>query len=74
MSERYARVFVLPANLYTTGSPVVVSAGVLLKDSQTNTILAQLKFRNISPKTIIGLRIKLRLFDNFGNTIETPVI
>ena len=73
MSERYTRVFVLPANLYTTGSPVVVSAGVLLKDSQTNTILAQLKFRNISPKTIIGLRIKLRLFDNFGNTIEMPV-
>lgn len=73
MSERYTRVFSLPANLYATGAPVVISAGALLKDNQTGAILAQLKMRNISPKPIIGVRIRLRLFDNFKTVLGEPV-
>ena len=42
MSERYTRLFALEENLYSDGSPVVISAGALLKDNQTGAVLAQL--------------------------------
>ena len=64
MSERYSRLFSLSENLYAVGSPVVIAAGTLLKDNQTGRIVAQLKLRSISSKTIIGAKVKLRLFDN----------
>lgn len=35
MSERYSKLFSLPENLYTTGAPVVIAAGALLKDNQS---------------------------------------
>lgn len=72
MSERYARLFSLPENLYASGSPVVIAAGALLKDNQTGKVLAQLKLRSISPKMIIGVKVKLSLFDNAGNSIGAP--
>ncbi len=48
MSERYTKLFSLPANLYAASSPVIVSAGNLLKDNQTGKVLVQLKLRNLS--------------------------
>ena len=73
MSERYSRVFALPENLYAVGSPVVIAAGVLLKDNQTGKVLAQLKLQSISNKIIIGVKVRLNLFDNAGNSIGLPV-
>jgi hypothetical protein len=73
VSERYTNVFSLPENLYTTGAPVLISAGVLLKDNQTGTVLAQLKIRNISTKKILGIRVRLRLFDSFKTVLGAPV-
>ena len=52
MSERYGRLYSLPENLYAEGAPVIISAGNLLKDTQTGKILAQLKIKNISSKII----------------------
>ena len=57
MSERFERLFALPENNYTAGSPVIISAGVLLKDKETNKIIAQLKFKNISPKIIKAVKV-----------------
>lgn len=73
MSERYSRLFSLSENLYAVGSPVVIAAGTLLKDNQTGKIVAQLKMRSISPKTIIGAKVRLCLFDNAGKAIGDPV-
>lgn len=73
MSERYSRLFSLSENLYAVGSPVVIAAGTLLKDNQTGKIVAQLKMRSISPKTIIGAKVILCLFDNAGKAIGDPV-
>lgn len=73
MSERYSRLFTLPENLYAVGSPVVIAAGTLLKDNQTGKIVAQLKLRSISFKMIIGVKVRLCLFDNAGNPISVPV-
>lgn len=50
MSERYTRLFALPQYLYTDNAPVVIMAGVLLRDNETGDILVQLKFKNISKK------------------------
>ena len=47
MSERYARLFSLPENLYQSSSPVMILAGALLKDNQTGGILALMKFKNV---------------------------
>ena len=43
MSERYSKLSALPENLYSTGAPVIIAAGALLKDNQTGKVLAQLK-------------------------------
>jgi hypothetical protein len=61
------------ANLYATGSPIVVAAGALLRDNQSGNLLAQLKLRSISPKTIIGVRVQLQLLDTFGSLLGAPI-
>ena len=66
MSERYSRLFSLPTNLYTEGSPVLIAAGALLKDNQTGKVLAQLKFRNISQKAIQSVKVKVNACDTAG--------
>lgn len=73
MSERYSRLFTLPENLYTVGSPVVIAAGTLLKDNQTGKIVAQLKLRSISNKIIKAVKVSLNLFDTAGNPIGNSV-
>lgn len=73
MAERYSRLFTLPENLYTVGSPVVIAAGTLLKDNQTGKIVAQLKLRSISNKNIKAVKVSLNLFDTAGNPIGNSV-
>lgn len=57
MAERYSRLYSLPEDLYTPGAPLVVAAGALLMDNQSGRVLAQLKLRSISPKTISSVRL-----------------
>ena len=47
---RYSTLYRLPGSLYEDGSPLLVSAGALLKDDQIGRILVQLKFRSLSNK------------------------
>lgn len=72
MNERYERLFSLPDNLYLEGSPVVIAAGALLKDKNTEKILAQLKFRNIGQKPITAVSVKITSFDTAGKSIGEP--
>lgn len=74
MSERYSRLFTLPENLYTVGSPVIIAAGTLLKDNQTGNIVAQLKLQSISTKAIKAVKVKLDLFDTAGNSLGDSVV
>lgn len=50
MNERFTSLFRIPDNLYSTGSPVIIIAGALLKDNQTGHMLTQIKIKNISDK------------------------
>ncbi len=71
MSERYTRLFTLPEeNLYAIGSPIIICAGALLKDTLSGNIIAQLKFRNIGNKTVSALKVSIRTFDIFGKELE----
>lgn len=73
MSERYSKLFSLPEDLYTEGSPVIIAAGALLKDNQTGRVIAQLKLRNISPKTIKATTVSLSLMNTVGNPLGESV-
>lgn len=70
MSERYSKLFNLPENLYVEGSPVVISAGALLKDNMTDNILAQLKIKSISDLTIKAATVKIKMYDTKGTLID----
>lgn len=69
MSERFTKLYELQKNLYSEGSPIVVSAGALLKDTQTNSIIVQLKFHSVSAKVIKALKVGIAAFDIAGKEI-----
>lgn len=73
MSERYARLFALPENLYQPGSPVMILAGALLKDNQTGGILALIKFKNVGTKPIRGLKVRFFPQDLTGIDLDQPL-
>ena len=73
MSERYARLFALPENLYQPGSPVMILAGALLKDNQTGGILALMKFKNVGEKPIRGLKVRFFPQDLTGIDLDQPL-
>ena len=57
MAERYSRLYTLPEDLYAPGSPLIVAAGALLMDNANRQIVAQLKLRSISSKTINAVKV-----------------
>ena len=69
MAERYSRLYSLPEDLYTPGAPLVIAAGALLMDNQSGCVLAQLKLRSISPKTIAAVRLLVIGFDSGGEEL-----
>ena len=73
MSERYLKLFSLEENLYIPGSPVLIAAGALLKDTQTGRILGQLKLQNISDQPIKAATVALIPLDTVGNPLGEPV-
>lgn len=70
MSEKYTKLFALPENLYAAGSPVILSAGHLLKDNETGKVLAQLKLKNIAAETIKAAKVRLHPQDTTGKPLE----
>jgi hypothetical protein len=73
MAGRYTRVFTAKNNLYALDSPVILSAGALLKDNQTGNILAQLKIRSIANKKIKALTLSVSSFDTTGAALGEDV-
>lgn len=70
MVTRFEKLFALPPNLYSEGSPIIVSAGSLLKDIETEKIVVQLKFKNISSELIKALKIDISAYDVSGKSVE----
>ncbi len=74
MSERYTKLFSQVKPLYAEGSPVIIMAGALLLDNVGGNVLAQLKFKNISPKTVKALTVSVTANDTVGRVIGKPTI
>ena len=70
MTQRFEQLYKLPDNLYINNSPIIISAGSLLKDSQTGSIIVQLKFHSISENTIKAVKISLSTFDVSGTELQ----
>lgn len=70
MSERYTRLFSLPENIGQDGCPVLISAGALLKDNNTEKVLVQLKLRNISEQVIKSVKVKINAYDTAGTSLK----
>ncbi len=70
MSDRYQLVYKMPSKLFLEGCPVLLVAGAIQKDTKTDKILAQLKLRNISSKTIIACKVSLKAYSISNELIE----
>ena len=72
MNERYTKLFVLPerSTRHDLKIPVEVVAGALLKDNQSDTVLAQIKYKNISSKSIKSISVNLSAQDANGVKIS----
>ena len=70
MSERFQRLFTLEPNLYSEGCPIIIEAGVLLKDTESGAVLAQLKMRNIGDKNISSCRVSVKAYAPNGDEVE----
>lgn len=73
MAGRYEKVFSLPENLYAAGSPVIIAAGALQKDTRTGKIFAQLKLQSISSGIIKAAAIQISLFDTASRPLSNQV-
>lgn len=74
MSERYTKLFSQEKPLYAEGSPVIIMAGALLLDNVGGNVLAQLKFKNVSPKTVKALTVSVTAKDTVGREIGKPTV
>lgn len=72
MSERYTKLFTLPPQAVREDlhTPVEVAAGVLLLDNQSGAALAQIKYKNISPKSIKNITVSISVQDSGGEIIS----
>ena len=70
MTNRFERLYQLPENQYIKDSPIILAAGVLLKDTETGSIIAQLKFQSVSVKLIKAVKVSLAAYDISGAEIQ----
>ena len=61
--ERYVKLFTAEPRLYSNGSPVIIEAGALHKDTTLDDIVLQLKFRSVSDVDISSLTVDVTCFN-----------
>ena len=70
MTRRFQELFRIPSKSYIEGSPLIIEAGVLQKDTATNSVLVQIKLRNIVQNNIISCKVSIKAFEINGTEIE----
>ena len=70
MSDRYQEVYRIPPNLFIEGSPVLIEAGALLKDTTTDKVLALIKIKNLEHKKVNACRIDIHAFGPDGTELK----
>ena len=73
MRDRFTTLFHLSENLYCADCPIIISAGALLLDNNTGSVLAQFKFKSVSENRIKALKLQLSAFDISGLPVSSPI-
>lgn len=73
MSERYQKVFTGAEDLYVENAPIVIRASALLKDTETGKMIAQIKMKNVSGKTISYVKISITQLDSIHQPIDKAI-
>ncbi len=68
-NQTYTRLYKFQEQYYAQGAPLIITNGALLKDGNQR-VLAQIRFRNISYKEIIAVKISIKAFDSFGTSLD----
>ncbi len=63
MAERYLKLFTLQPRLYLSGSPIIIEAGALHKDTVVGDVVAQLKFSLLSDVAVTSITVNIACFD-----------
>lgn len=63
MKDRFERLYEISGNLYVSQAPIIITGGVLLKDTVSDSVIIQLKFQSISEKVIKALKINITALD-----------
>ncbi len=74
MAERFTKIYEIPGGLYAAGAPVLIRAGVLLRDSITKNVIAQLKLYSLDTRMIRTVRLALTLLDEEGNILGDELL
>ncbi|MDR2586789.1 MAG: DUF6273 domain-containing protein [Coriobacteriales bacterium] len=67
---RYERLWAERAMFYTKGSPIVELASALLKDTQSGTVIAQVKFKSISKNPLTAVIVDIDAEDVSGKPLQ----
>lgn len=70
MAERFEKLYTLPKNLYSEGAPVIVTAGALLRDTETGSVIVQLKYHSVSTMQIKALKVAISAYDVTGEEVK----
>lgn len=73
MGERFEQLFQLPRDYYIEGSPVIILAGSLLKDTVSGNVVAQLKYQSVSEKPIKAMKIDITALDVTAKVLPEKV-
>lgn len=73
MRERYETIFRLEQGLYTASSPLAVTAGALMRDGLSGNLLCQLRFLNLSSRTVKAIQVELELLDGENQPLGKPL-
>ena len=70
MKERYTQLSKDTSIRYSVGCPVIIEASALLKDHQINRVLAQIKLKNLSDKTLSACKVRIKAYEPGGKEVE----
>ena len=70
MKQRYNRIFMLEDKLYAPGAPLLIEAGTLVEDPRDGRLLAALRLRSLTSRTITAVTAVITPLDGAGNPME----
>ena len=72
--SRFQQLFKDNKKYYIEGSPVILEASALQKDTQEDKVLAQIKIRNIDEKTISACKVNIECYEVNGEDMIDTIV